>query len=610
LLDPDRDVVIAEVGTAITQAGARSRSCVMLIHEPPALDASAVLAAWAAAQQLRQHAVVVVAAGRDVQRAALRVGAAAYLDPRTLDRGSLRQTIEDVFDRSVIRAREQADENVKRFRELADALPAYVSYLDAAQCYSFVNQTTVQRFGPAADVCGRTAADVLGPTNYQEVQPQLEAALRGQQSRVEHHLLTPSGDSLELDAAYVPDRRADGSIVGCLVMAVDVTERRHAEQTLRESEERLRMAQDASGLGIYEVDFRANACNWDQRERELWGFAPDEQLTGQRVMSCIHPDDRAAVELALAAATDPDGDGIFRIEHRIVRRCDGETRWIAASGRTTFDGREPVRMVGTMKDITKRKQAEDALRDSKEQLRESDRRKDEFLAMLGHELRNPLAAIRSATELLELYVSDDPRLHRVRDVLDRQSNHMVRLIDGLLEVSRIARGKVHLECKTLDLRDVLADVLHGRSEQLAGSGLTVHQQLPDQPLWVWGDEVRLAQIFDNLLGNAIKFTTAPGTISLVARRCDEWLVVSLKDSGVGIRPEMLESIFEPFKQDTQAIARATGGLGIGLALVRGLVELHHGTVVARSEGPGRGAEFEVRLPVALATVRMINRASA
>jgi PAS domain S-box-containing protein len=610
MFDLDREFVEVDVGSAVPRAGARAHSCVMLIHDPPALDALAVLEAWTAAAQLHRCAVVVVAEGRDTLRAALRAGAAAYLDASSLDHERLQHAIEDALDRSIAIASESANEDVKRFRELADALPAYVSYIDAQQRYSFINKPSVQRFGrPVSELRGRTVEEVLGATNYQHVQPCLEAALRGEQVRVEHRLQLPVGGDLRLDAAYVPDRRSDGSIAGCLVMVIDVTERRRAEQTLRDSEKRLRLAQDASGLGIYDVDLRSDITEWDQRPREMWGFGPDEPLNRELILSCIHPDDRAEVEFELASAYDPDGDGIFRGEYRIIRRSDCQTRWIAATGLTTFEDRQPVRMVGTMKDITERKQAEDALRRSKEQLRESDRRKDEFLAVLGHELRNPLAAIRSAAELLPLYAAEDPRLARISTALERQSNHMVRLIDGLLEVSRIARGKINLEWKTVELRDVLAGVLHGRSEQLAGSGLTVEQQISEQPLWVWGDEVRLAQIFDNLLGNAMKFTKAPGTIRLVAQKREESVVVSLADTGVGIRAEMLESIFEPFKQDESVRGRATGGLGIGLALVRGLVELHHGSVVARSEGPGRGAEFEVRFPATLATVRMIDRAS-
>ncbi|HVI02627.1 MAG TPA: PAS domain-containing protein [Enhygromyxa sp.] len=611
-------------------------------------------------------------------------------------------------------------EDAHLVRELADALPAYVSYIDSRQRYLFLNKTYSHRFQrSAAELRGKTVAEVLGPENYEGVRPYLEAALRGKQIRGEYALQLPNGACMHVDAALVPDRRVDGSIAGVVAMVVDVTERRRAqdltrrvldnlfafvglleldgtlvevnnaplaaagiklaevrgkkfwdchwwsysaasqaivreaceraargetvrhdaivrviddgrkvmdfqiaplrdadgevvylvpsavdvtnrvkvEQVLRESEERLRMAQDAAGLGIHDLDLRTGAARWDRRARELWGLGREDPISFESFVSGVHPDDRPALQAAIDGVADPKGPGILQVEHRIIRRSDGQVRWIAVTGRTTFEDGQPVRMVGTMQDITCRKHAEDALRRSQEQLRESDRRKDEFLAMLGHELRNPLAAICSAAELLDVYATDDPRLGTIRDALERQSNHMVRLIDGLLEVSRIARGKLHLEWKTVNLCDVLAGVLHDRSEQLVRGRLTLQCELPEQPLWVWGDEVRLAQIFDNLLGNAIKFTAESGTIRVVAQRRDDLVSVSIADTGVGIRPEMLESIFELFRQDSQQIARATGGLGIGLALVRGLVELHHGSVVARSDGPGLGAEFEVQLPI-------------
>src|SRR5690606_28109243 len=205
---------------------------------------------------------------------------------------------------------------------------------------------------------------------------------------------------------------------------------------------------------------------YDQRARELWGIGLDEKVSLDSFFAGTIPEDRPAVQAAFERATDARGTGILHIEHRIVRRSDGQIRWLATTGRTSFENGEAVRMVGTMQDITGRKQAEDALRRSREQLRESDRRKDEFLATLGHELRNPLAAICSAAELLSVYATEDTRLSIVRDALERQSNHMVRLIDGLLEVSRIARGKLHLEWKTVNVGEVLAGVLHDRSEQL------------------------------------------------------------------------------------------------------------------------------------------------
>src|SRR5690606_5013128 len=227
-------------------------------------------------------------------------------------------------------------------------------------------------------------------------------------------------------------------------------------------------------------------------------------------------------------------------------------------------------------------------------LSEANRRKNDYLAMLGHELRNPLAAIRHAVELLERSHGHDPRLRQACGVLERQSLHMSRLIDGLLEVSRIVRGKVRLERETVDVRELVGALLQDRQAEITASGLTLEVERCPQPLWICGDKVRIAQVFDNLVGNAIKFTSPPGTIGVDLYREGEHALVRVRDTGVGIRPDMLDRIFESFHQEPQDSARSSGGLGLGLALAKELVALHGGTIEARSEGLGRGARFEVR----------------
>ncbi len=255
--------------------------------------------------------------------------------------------------------------------------------------------------------------------------------------------------------------------------------------------------------------------------------------------------------------------------------------------------RSRVRQYQVRDQLVERRRAEQALK-------QESARKDEFLAMLGHELRNPLAAIRSATEILKISCPDDARLQRAHGVLDRQSAHMSRLIDGLLEVSRIARGKIQLDPVVLDLREVIDLALEDRLAQIESRELELRTERGAEPLWVRADRVRLVQVLDNLLGNAIKFSNAHGTIHVMVSRHTEEAVVRIKDTGVGIRSEMLERLFDPFQQDTEDIARPAGGLGLGLALAKKLVELHGGSIRAHSAGRGSGSEFEVRLPLASA----------
>ncbi len=228
-------------------------------------------------------------------------------------------------------------------------------------------------------------------------------------------------------------------------------------------------------------------------------------------------------------------------------------------------------------------------------LREANRQKDEFLAMLGHELRNPLAAVRSATELLHHTETEDDQVRRVRAVLQRQTAHMAKLLDGLLDVSRIVRGKIELEREPLDLATIARDVAKDYAAAFEGRPVRLDLELPAAPVWVDGDRIRLTQVLDNLLSNAAKYCRA-GVISISVQPQSSEVALRVRDTGQGIEPELLPFIFDTFRQASQNMDRSSGGLGLGLPLVRGLVGLHGGSVSAASAGDGQGAEFVVRLP--------------
>jgi PAS domain S-box-containing protein len=370
-----------------------------------------------------------------------------------------------------------------------------------------------------------------------------------------------------------------------------VTEQKRAEQTLRDSEARYRSLFDSIDAGFCVIEVICDDAHRPIDFRFLEVNPAFERQTG------IH---NAGGRRAREIAPQYD-EHWFEICGRVARTGE-PVRFenpIGEFGRF-FDvyafrvgALEQRRVAVLFNDITERKRYA-------EQLREADRRKDEFLAMLGHELRNPLAAIRNATELLKLIAPEDRRLQRAQGVLERQSAHMTRLIDGLLEVSRIARGKIHLDLETLDLRQIIAGTVESRISQIEARGLKLGTDVLPQPLWVRGDPVRLTQIVDNLLANAIKFTDAPGAIDVTLHEEAGAAVIRVRDTGVGIRPQMLDRLFEPFQQDTQDISRAAGGLGLGLALAKGLVELHGGSIEAHSAGPGTGAELVVRVPLASA----------
>jgi signal transduction histidine kinase len=233
-------------------------------------------------------------------------------------------------------------------------------------------------------------------------------------------------------------------------------------------------------------------------------------------------------------------------------------------------------------------------------LKDADRRKDEFLATLAHELRNPLAPIRNAAQVLKEKGLFGPELVWARDVIDRQAGQMARLLDDLLDVSRITRGKLELRPVRVTLAEVVQSAVETSRPAINGGGHALTVALPPEPVWLGADPVRLAQVFANLLNNAAKYTDRGGAIRLSAERAGAEVVVSVKDSGIGIAPEVLPRLFEMFSQATPALERSQGGLGIGLSLVKGLVQMHGGRAEARSAGPGRGSEFVVRLPVAAA----------
>jgi len=242
------------------------------------------------------------------------------------------------------------------------------------------------------------------------------------------------------------------------------------------------------------------------------------------------------------------------------------------------------------RDITDRKRAE-------KRLAEADRQKDQFLAMLGHELRNPLAAVRNATELLKLQHKADPTTKKIREILDRQTRHMAHLMDGLLDVSRIIRNKIDLRFEPVDLGRVVREVVEDYATRSNRNSSELHLHVEGEHTWVRGDSVRLTQIVDNLIGNAVKFTGPGGSIFLTLSERSQQIVFSVRDTGRGISPELLPHVFDVFRQAQQSLDRTSGGLGLGLALVKLLTELHGGSVEAKSEGEGRGAEFTVIIPV-------------
>ena len=254
--------------------------------------------------------------------------------------------------------------------------------------------------------------------------------------------------------------------------------------------------------------------------------------------------------------------------------------------------------------LVERKRAAEELARQASKLLEADRRKDEFLATLAHELRNPLAPVRTGLEVLKRAPAS-PAASRAREMMDRQVGHMVRLIDDLLDVSRITLGKVNLQRERLTLRAVIEAAIETSRPAIDGAHHKLQVSIPEEPIWVDADRTRLAQILDNLLNNAAKYTPGGGEIEVLAGREGDTAFVRVKDNGIGIAPESIPEAFELFSQLNRRQERHQGGLGIGLALVKKLVDMHGGSIAAESEGSGRGSAFTVRLPAVAATAKAV-----
>jgi PAS domain S-box-containing protein len=360
---------------------------------------------------------------------------------------------------------------------------------------------------------------------------------------------------------------------------------RRAEERARRGEARLRVALEAGRLGEWDLDIAANVLSCSVQCKANFG-RPAEALFGRdELEAALHPDDRAAARAALARATEY-GSG-YDTEYRVVWPA-GEVRWLMMRGQVVLVGSR-LHLIGVSLDVTDRKRAEEALR-------AADREKDEFLALLAHELRNPLAPIRLALEVERQAGADGAAVARARETMARQLANMVRLIDDLLDVSRITKGKVELRREPVELAAVLASAVETSRPLVEAGRHQLSTDLPPNPVWLDADPTRLAQVVANLLNNAAKYTPEGGRIGLSAALTGALVEIRVTDNGVGIPPDVLPRMWELFAQADRSIGRAQGGLGIGLTLVKRLVELHGGTVDAHSAGPGRGSEFIVRLP--------------
>jgi PAS domain S-box-containing protein len=396
---------------------------------------------------------------------------------------------------------------------------------------------------------------------------------------------------LWISASAAPIRAPDGQMLGVVASFVDITVHKRAEAALRASERLYRAIGESIDYGVWVCAPDGRNTYASQSFLDLVGLT-QEECSSFGWGAVLHPDD---AERTMAAWKEcVRTGGFWDIEHRF-RGVDGKWHPILARGLPVKDEQGKITCwAGINLDIS-------ALKKTEEALREADRRKNEFMAVLSHELRNPLAPIRNSTYILERAVPGGEQARRAVAVIERQAGQLARLVDDLLDVTRITRNKIQLQRETLELNDLAQDTIEDQRSLFDRAEVRLEFNPAPAPVFVDVDRNRVAQIIGNLLQNAAKFTGRGGAtrVTITAEAAEKRAVIQIADTGVGMTPDMLSRLFQPFSQADSTLDRSKGGLGLGLALVKGLAELHGGDVTADSAGLGQGAEFVLRLPLAM-----------
>jgi len=442
----------------------------------------------------------------------------------------------------------------------------------------------------AAEIVGRHFSVFYPEEANAKGWPQHELAVADARGRFEDEgwRLRKDGSRFWANVVITAMRDATGTLRGFSKITRDISERRRYEETLRLSEERFRLlVESVKDYAIFMLDPEGRVVSWNAGAQRIKGYAAQDVIG--RHFSVFYTEEarrRKWPEQELSSARQ---QGRFEDEGLRVRK-DGTTFWANVVLTPVYDREGVLRGYAKVtRDLTERQRIE--------ALEQAERQANEFLAMLAHELRNPLAPMANALKLLAGRPTLDSTEQWVRDVLERQTSQMTRLVDDLLDVSRVTRAAMVLDRKPVDVRTSVRNAVDAARQWVDEAGHRVELSIAEERLMVDGDEVRLHQIFQNLLHNAAKYTPPGGRIEVLARREGGEAVIRVRDNGVGMSAELLESAFELFKQGGQSLDRQKGGLGVGLTLVQRLAGLHGGSVEAHSEGAGKGSEFVVRLPL-------------
>lgn len=459
------------------------------------------------------------------------------------------------------------------------------------------NKGAERIFGYTADEVIGKSVTILIPERQLDEEPAILARLRAG-DRIEHYetvRIRKDGRPIDISLTVSPIIGPKGKIVGASKIARDITEQRQARKALDEASERLKLALVAARLGDWSWDAQTDVVTLSETAARMFNTPPGPHMTWTEMGNLLHEEDREparmAVEKALAERTDYDME--FRVRHP-----DDSEVWVLAKGRGVYaeDG-TVAGMLGFVQDISNRKAAEVENERLYRQAEESSRLKEEFLATISHELRTPLSAILGWARMLRLGQLSGEHSEKALETIERNARAQAQLIDDLLDVSRIMTGKLRMDVRPSDPNAFIDAAVESVRPAAEAKGVRIQKVIDTGPVSIPGDPVRLQQVVWNLLSNAIKFTPRGGRVQIRSERVNSHLEIVVTDTGQGISPDFLPHVFDRFRQADQKTSRQHGGMGLGLAIVRHLVEMHGGVVSATSDGEGRGATFTVKLPI-------------
>ena len=510
--------------------------------------------------------------------------------------------------RDVTRPREAEERERKLLGDAASANAKFRAFFDQGAVFAGImdlDGTIVDANRRWWEGCGFAREAVVGrkfwegpwwtgsPALAETIRAATERAAAGEPFSAELPYYVGDGSQRYVDLSIVPIRDAAGRILFLAPSGTDITDRRRAEDERQRFVTLVESSTDF--IGISDVDGVPSYVN--PAGLALVGLHSLEEARRHTVRDFFFPEDQKRIVDEFLPEVAERGHGEVEVRFRHFR--GGPPHWMIYKVLRLADADgKPIGFATVSSDITERKRLEVDLRKLANDLSEADRRKDEFLATLAHELRNPLAPLANMLEVIRRSAGDRSALDEAVDVMGRQTAQLVRLVDDLLDLSRITHNRLELRTQRVDLASVIRQAVQASQPFVEAAGHTLRVVLPDVPVPVNADPVRLAQVFGNLINNACKYTPSGGAIELTMARAGDEATIAVHDTGIGIPPNKLETIFEMFSQVDSSLERSQGGLGIGLTLVKRLVQMHGGTVVAKSGGAGRGSEFVVRLPVA------------